>query len=82
MPSAKQVAMVWAYAVKKTMIRWRNVWSMKWRVPYQGRPKRTWREVVQNEVTKCWCGYLSGSRCKWFAHGPADATATHHILLH
>jgi len=23
-----------------------------------------------------WCGYLSGARCKWFAYGPADATAT------
>ena len=23
-----------------------------------------------------WHGYLSGARCKWFAHGPADATAT------
>ena len=21
-------------------------------------------------------GYLSGARCRWFAHGPADATAT------
>jgi len=24
----------------------------------------------------CWYGYLSESRCKWFAYGPADATAT------
>jgi len=24
----------------------------------------------------CWRGYLSGARCKWFAYGPADATAT------
>jgi len=23
----------------------------------------------------CWCGYLSGSRCRLFAYGPADATA-------
>jgi len=30
----------------------------------------------------CWCGYLSGAKCKWFAYGPADATATHHLLLH
>jgi len=22
----------------------------------------------------CWCGYLSGARCKWSAYGPADAT--------
>jgi len=25
---------------------------------------------------RCWHGYLSGTRCKWFAYGPADATAT------
>jgi len=25
---------------------------------------------------RCWCGYLSGAKCKWFAYGPADATAT------
>jgi len=28
----------------------------------------------------CWCGYLSGARCKWSAYGPADATATHPIF--
>jgi len=27
-------------------------------------------------VIGCWLGYLSGVRCKWFAHDPADATAT------
>jgi len=26
--------------------------------------------------TPYWHGYLSGARCKWFAYGPADATAT------
>jgi len=26
----------------------------------------------------CWHSYLSGARCRWFAYGPADATA---ILL-
>ena len=26
-------------------------------------------------VMRCWCGYLSGARCKWFAYGSADATA-------
>jgi len=25
---------------------------------------------------RCWRGYLSGARCKWFAYGPADATFT------
>jgi len=24
----------------------------------------------------CWHGHLSAARCKWFAYGPADATAT------
>jgi len=25
---------------------------------------------------RCWCGYLSAARCKFFAYGSADATAT------
>ena len=32
------------------------------------------------EQWDCWCGYLSGARCR-LAHGPADATATHCLLL-
>jgi len=31
-------------------------------------------------VVGCWHGYLSGVRCR-FAYGPADATATHYLLL-
>jgi len=27
-------------------------------------------------VIWCWCGYLSRTRCKLLAYGPADATAT------
>jgi len=27
-------------------------------------------------VMMCWCGYLSAAKWKWFAYGPADATAT------
>jgi len=27
-------------------------------------------------VMRCWRGYLCEVRCKWFAYGPADATAT------
>ena len=27
-------------------------------------------------LMRCWRGYLSAARCKWFAYGPADATAT------
>ena len=32
------------------------------------RPVKTW-------VVGCWCGYLSGSRCR-LAYGPADATVS------
>ena len=35
---------------------------------------------VKNSVVGCWCGYLSGARCR-LAYGPADATATHCLLL-
>ena len=36
---------------------------------------------VRNWVAGYWRGYLSGSRCR-LAYGPADATATHCLLLH
>ena len=26
-------------------------------------------------MIRCWCGYLSGVRCRLFVYGPADATA-------
>jgi len=32
--------------------------------------------ACENWVVKYWRGYVSGARCKWFAYGPADATAT------
>jgi len=38
-----------------------------------------WQEghpACKNWVMRCWRGYLSGARCKWFACGPADATVT------
>ena len=35
---------------------------------------------VKNWAVGCWRGYLSGARCK-LAYGPADATATHCLLL-
>ena len=31
---------------------------------------------VKNWVMRCWCGYVSGARCRLFAYGPADATAS------
>ena len=40
----------------------------------EGHPAR------KNWVVRCWCGYLSGARCR-LAYGPADATATHCLLL-
>ena len=35
---------------------------------------------VKKWVVGCWHGYLSGARCR-FAYSPADATATHCLLL-
>ena len=39
--------------------------------------------VCKNWLIRYWHGYLSGARWKWFAYGPADATATRssHALL-
>jgi len=36
--------------------------------------------ACKNRVVRCWRGYLSGARCR-LAYGPADATATHCLLL-
>jgi len=45
--TAKQVAMVWACAAKKkTMIGWRNVWSMNWKVPGQEVDQRKLGEIL------------------------------------
>ena len=35
---------------------------------------------VKNWALGCWNGYLSGARCR-LAYGPADATATHCLVL-
>jgi len=51
--------------------------SVLWRCWLGGRkgirPVKKW-------AVGCWCGYLSGVRCR-LAYGPADATATHCLLL-
>jgi len=51
--------------------------TVLWRCWLGGRkgiwPVKTW-------VVGCWHGYLSGARCR-LAYGPADATATHRLLL-
>jgi len=36
--------------------------------------------ACKNWVVGCWHGYLYGVRCR-FAYGPADAPATHYLLL-
>jgi len=38
--------------------------------------------ACENRVTRLWCGYLSGARCRLFACGPADATAISKPLPH
>ena len=35
--------------------------------------------VCKNSVMTCWCGYLSGARCRLFAYGPADANASQNL---
>ena len=42
-----------------------------------------WQEghpACKSGVVGCWRGFLSGTRCR-LAYGPADATATHCLLL-
>jgi len=42
-----------------------------------------WHEghlACKNWLVGCWCGYLSGARCR-LTYGPADTTATHCLLL-
>ena len=34
------------------------------------------RAVPGTWVMRCWCDYLFGARCIWFAYGRADTTAT------
>ena len=51
--------------------------SVLWRC-WLGSRKGIW--PVKNWVVGCWCSYLSGARCR-LAYGPADATATHCLLL-
>jgi len=41
---------------------------------FVGRQESIWS--IKNWVMRCCCGYLSGAKCKWFACGPANATAT------
>jgi len=36
---------------------------------------------VKNWVLRCWCGYRSAARCRLFAYGPADATASQDSII-
>jgi len=54
-----------------------NMPSMLWRC-WLGSRKGIW--PVKNRVVGCWRGYLSGATCR-LAYSPADATATHCLLL-
>ena len=57
--------------------------------PLVGQPSVLWHcwlggskgiRPVKNRVVGCWRGYLFGARCR-LAYDPADATATHCLLL-
>ena len=37
--------------------------------------------ACKNWVMRCWCGYQSGSRCRLFAYGPSDATASQNPII-
>ena len=37
--------------------------------------------ACKNWVMRCWCGYLSGARCRLFAYGSADATASQNPII-
>ena len=37
--------------------------------------------ACRNWVMGCWCGCLSGARCRLFAYGPSDATASQNPII-
>jgi len=51
--------------------------SVLWRCWLRGRKGI---RPVKNWAVGCWCGYLSGARCR-LAYGPADATTTQCLFL-
>jgi len=60
------LAVVWLYFWALAILykkHWVEVWHQEERVAYK---------KLSDEVL----AWLSGARCKWFAYGPADATAT------
>ena len=37
--------------------------------------------TCKNEVMRCWCRSMCGSRCRLFAYGPADAAAYQNFII-
>ena len=70
-------AVIQAIVVKWKCILLSLVPSVLWRCWLGGRKGI---RPVKNKVVGCWHGYLSGARCR-LAYCPADATATHCLLL-
>jgi len=59
------------------LVAWFTFASVLWRC-WLGSRKGI--QPVKNWVVGYWHGYVSGSECR-FVYGPADATATHYLLL-
>ena len=49
-------------------------------IPYKAAGRQEEHLACKNWVAGCWHGYLSEARCR-LIYGPADATATHCLLL-
>ena len=71
------VHFLYIFSVLKLMVAVHQLPSVLWRCWLGGRKGI---RPVKNWVVGCWHGYLSGARCR-LAYGPADATATHCLLL-
>ena len=67
----------WVYCFDEILSYRFSALSVHWRC-WLGGSKGIW--PVKNLVAGCWHGYLSGARCR-LAYRPADATATHCLLL-
>jgi len=67
--------------IKGRLITFINMWyaSVLWRCQLGGR-KGIPHPACKTLSGGCWRGYLSGVRCR-LAYGPADAIATHCLLL-
>ena len=43
--------------------------------------RREEHPTCKHWVMGCWCGYLSGARCRLFVYGPADGTASQNAIV-